>query len=122
MSIETEIVELEDRRFQAMLDGDVETLQELLSERLMYTHSDGRVDSKDGYLATLADGGPYVSIDHPIREIVATEHVALVSGAMVATLERGSVTSRLDNATLSVWVREEGRWRYLAFQPTPRHA
>ncbi|UDY23406.1 nuclear transport factor 2 family protein [Nocardioides sp. Kera G14] len=119
-SVEAEIRALEDRRFRAMLDGDVETLRELLSERLMYTHTDGRVDTKESYLATLAGGGPYVEIDHPVRELVADDHVALVSGAMVATLDKGGVVSRLDNATLSVWLNEEGTWRYAAFQPTPR--
>lgn len=118
--LEAEIRTLEDRRYRAMLDGDVATLRDLLSDRLLYTHSDGRVDSKDDYLATLEGGGPYVSIEHPVHRIVVDEHVALVSGAMVAVLDNGGVTRRLDNATLSVWAREDGRWRYVAFQPTPR--
>ena len=38
-TIKAEIKNLEDRRFQAMIDSDFATLDKLLGENLIYTHS-----------------------------------------------------------------------------------
>jgi hypothetical protein len=40
-AIKAEIKKLEDRRFQAMIDGDFDTLDNLLGDGLVYTHSTG---------------------------------------------------------------------------------
>lgn len=41
---------LEEKRFQAMRDADIATLDALLSDRLLYTHSNASVDTKQSYL------------------------------------------------------------------------
>src|SRR5215469_14471598 len=43
------ILELEQRRFKAMCDGDADALGALLHDGLTYTHSSGTVDSKESY-------------------------------------------------------------------------
>ncbi len=43
------ILELEQRRFKAMCDGDADALGALLHADLTYTHSSGAVDSKESY-------------------------------------------------------------------------
>jgi hypothetical protein len=64
------IRQLEDERYQAMLDGDVETLDRLLSPRLSYTHSNGDRDSKESYLRKVRDRYfVYRSIAHPVHRI-----------------------------------------------------
>ena len=42
-AIKAEIKKLEDRRFQAMIDGDFDTLDKLLGDDLIYTHSSGAI-------------------------------------------------------------------------------
>ena len=44
------IAQLEDRRYEAMLRGDVATLDHLLDDRLRYVHSNGSADGKASYL------------------------------------------------------------------------
>ena len=51
-----EIRELENRRYQAMADADIASLDELLSADLVYGHSDASRDSKQSYLDKVADG------------------------------------------------------------------
>jgi ketosteroid isomerase-like protein len=45
-----EIKVLEDRRYRAMLAGDIAVLDELCSDDLIYTHSKADYDDKRSYL------------------------------------------------------------------------
>ena len=49
------ILELEQRRFKAMCDGDADALGALLHDGLTYTHSSGAVDSKASYTGGVRD-------------------------------------------------------------------
>lgn len=53
---ESEIERQEERRYQAMLDNDLVTLERLLGEELRYIHSNALVDSKASYIASLKAG------------------------------------------------------------------
>jgi hypothetical protein len=44
-AIKAEIKKLEDRRFQAMIHSDFNTLEGLLDDGLVYTHSTGQSDT-----------------------------------------------------------------------------
>jgi ketosteroid isomerase-like protein len=118
--IAEEIQALETGRYDAMLSGDVSTLGELLSDRLVYTHSSGYRDTKDTFLAKLADGSlRYLRVEHPAGPVVVLGDTALVTGEMRGTVEVSGQTRELGNLSLAVWTREEGRWRLIAFAPTP---
>jgi hypothetical protein len=111
---------LEDRRYAAMLAGDLAALGELLSERLAYSHSTGGRDSKAEYLEKVRNGTfVYESIEHPIDTIVTGQDYAVVVGQMISRVWRSGELTMLRNAALAVWVAEEGTWRLLAYQPTP---
>jgi ketosteroid isomerase-like protein len=110
---------LEDRRYQAMTDGDVGTLDELFAADLVYTHSDAKTDSKQSYLDKLASGHfKYGPISHPESGIVRHGDCVLVFGDMRGEVQVDGQMRVLNNASLSVWVREDGRWALLAYQPT----
>ena len=47
---------LEARRYAAMRAGDTGALGEVLSDRLVYAHSNAAADSKDSFPSTLTDG------------------------------------------------------------------
>lgn len=109
------------RRCQAMLEGDVAALDQMLSERLSYTHSDASVDTKQSYLEKVARR----YFDY--RELTIEDDHTIVAGDCVIIV--GRMTGRvviektkerfLNNRTLSVWARENDTWRFVAFQPTP---
>jgi hypothetical protein len=50
------VLTLDEQRLRAMLAADLPTLRTLLAPELSYTHSDGRTDTREGYLASLASG------------------------------------------------------------------
>lgn len=117
---EKDILALEDRRYAAMLAGDVAALDELSSDALVYTHSRGDRDTKASYLSRVAEGFfVYHEIAHPVEKLVVNDAAALVFGRMSARARVGGEERRLDNACLAVWLREAGGWKFAAFQPTP---
>ena len=59
MASETEIASVlavEDARFDAMTNNDVDTLRELLADDLHYVHSNGMVEGKAEFLRKIASG------------------------------------------------------------------
>jgi ketosteroid isomerase-like protein len=114
-----QISALEARRYQAMTDADTDTLGELFSAGLVYTHSDASSDSKRSYLDKLAsrhfDYGP---IEHPEHSIVVHGDCAIVVGDMRGEVVIGGAKRVLNSRSLAVWVRENGNWALLAYQPT----
>ena len=114
-----QISELEARRYQAVADGDVETLAGLFSADLVYTHSDASVDTRESYLDKLASGFfDYGVIEHPESSIVVHGDCALVFGDMRGEVKVNGQTRVLNSRALAVWGRENENWVLLAFQPT----
>jgi ketosteroid isomerase-like protein len=114
-----QISELEAKRYQAMTDADTATLDGLFSAGLVYTHSDASSDTKQSYLDRLASGHfDYGVIEHPEASIVVRGDCALVFGDMRGEVLIGGQTRVLNSKSLAVWVREDGNWALLAFQPT----
>jgi ketosteroid isomerase-like protein len=115
-----QVRDAEDRRYAAMIAGDVAALGELLSDRVVYTHSHGGRDTKQEWLGNLGSGAlVYHAAEHPVTEVIVLGDAAVVVGEMHAdvTSARGSV--HLANATIAVWGLEDGSWRLAAFQSTP---
>ena len=115
-----QISALEARRYQAMTDADIATLDELFSADLVYTHSDATSDSKQSYLDRVATGFfRYGPMTHPEHSIVVRGDCALVFHDMRGeVLVNGETKRALNSRSIAVWVREDGNWALLAFQPT----
>lgn len=114
-----QISELEAKRYQAMTDGDVDTLAGLFAADLLYTHSDATTDSKQGYLDKLASGHfDYGVLEHPETSIVVRGDCAIVLGDMRGEIKIGGQMRALNSRSLAVWVRENDNWVLLAFHPT----
>jgi ketosteroid isomerase-like protein len=114
-----QISALEARRYQAMTDADIATLDELFSADMVYTHSDASADSKQSYLDRLASGYfKYGPIAHPEASVVVHGDCAIVVGDMRGEVVIGGAKRVLNSRSLAVWVRENGNWALLAYQPT----
>jgi ketosteroid isomerase-like protein len=114
-----EILRLDDRRYEAMRRHDVETLAELLHREVTYTHSDAAFDSKETYLAKVKGGiFRYHFIEPSNRSVTVVGDTALVHGRMRADADVNGMLRHIDNFALAVWVRDEGQWTLLAYQPT----
>ena len=114
-----QISALEARRYQAMTDGDTDTLAELFSPGLLYSHSDASTDTKQSYLDRLASGYfDYGPMEHPEHSVVVHGDCAVVLHDMRGEVLVDGTTRVLNSKALAVWVKDGERWLLLAFQPT----
>jgi len=115
------VAELEQRRWAALVDGDLDELDRLFAEKMTYTHSNGIVDTKQSYLGALREGTfRYVAID--VTESASHDFgsVVVVTGRAVATSEsaHGRLVSPLRYT--GVWSSDDdGRWRFVAWHSCP---
>ena len=115
------IQDLEDKRYEAVLNQDFDILANLCHPELVYGHTAGNRDSRDTYLAKLRTGAlRYHRIDHPVEGIVLVGDTALVVGQMNADLTVNGTNKTLSNSALAVWANDGSTWRFIAYQPTPR--
>jgi ketosteroid isomerase-like protein len=115
-----EVEELEDRRYAAMVDADLGALDELLSDDVLYAHSNASVDSKASYLELLRTKAlVYHTLEHITEAVIARPGVTIVSGTMSGSIHMHGAAKTLNSRVAAVWVRDDGRWRLAAFQPTP---
>ena len=114
------IRELEDRRYRAMCEADVATLEELLADTLVYTHSYGGADGKASYLAGIrARKWVYRKIDRPKEEIKTYGDCAVVTGQVRIELLSEGKPKTLSSAYTDVWVKGPKGWQMVAWQSTP---
>jgi ketosteroid isomerase-like protein len=113
------VLAAEDRRYQAMQDPDLATLDELCDDALSYTHSSGTRDTKSEYLGKIRSGYyVYRRVDHPVERVEVAGDTAIVVGRMTADIEVQGTPKTIDNLALAVWTRASGDWRLLAYAPT----
>jgi ketosteroid isomerase-like protein len=117
--IESTIRSLEDARYAAVIAGDVDAFAAHAHPDLAYTHSNAVTDTLESYVDKLRSRFyVYHRIDHPVDRILVSGDTAVVVGEMLADITAGGTRKTLANKALAVWVREDGRWLLLAYQPT----
>jgi ketosteroid isomerase-like protein len=113
------ILELEQRRFKAMCDGDAAALGALLHDRLTYTHSSGTVDTKESYTRGVREKlWDYQSIKASNATVSIAGNAALVHCRLRIDVTVRSVPKVVDSVALAVWV-DDGSWKCIAVHSTP---
>ena len=100
-----------------MVGSDAEALDRLLDADLRYGHSNGKVETKTEFLATLAAQKlRYLAIEPREARIRFVGEMALGDGVVVMKVatEAGELT--ITARYLDVWVRRGGTWKLVAWQ------
>lgn len=121
---ENSLLAAEEARRQAMLDNHTDRLGALLSDTLVYTHSTGGQDSKQGYLGKLASGVlRYEAVEFKNVQVRLIGTVGLLTASMTATIS-GNQDSQgkrrvVANNYLAVWVYSASGWTLQLLQGSP---
>jgi ketosteroid isomerase-like protein len=119
-AIKAEIKKLEDRRFQAMIDGDFDTLDTLMGDGLIYTHSTAQSDTRAEYLALFRKGVfKYRKIERPIENIQVYGDTVVVTGQTRMDAEVGGQPRQLNSRYTNVWIKGAKGWQMVVWQSTP---
>ena len=111
---------LESRRYRAMCEADVATLEELLADSLVYTHSYGGADSKASYLDGIrSKKWVYQVVERPIEDIQVHGDCAVVTGQVRIELLSSGQPKKLNSRFTNVWVKGRQGWQMVAWQSTP---
>jgi ketosteroid isomerase-like protein len=110
---------LEDERCRAMVSADMAALDQLFSDKLVWTHSSTHVDSKVGLLGKIESGtSQYLSMRREDEKYVVSADAAVASGIVTQEVRLGGVERSLRSRYTNVWFREDGVWRVVAWQST----
>ncbi len=116
---EHQVREFELHRFAAMMRADTATLRHSLAEELVYTHSNGLVESKTMHLEAVGSGrtsyesiGPQGMSYRPVGEAVVGNGLVKSKGSLAG------VAFDVMLRVTTVHIRRRGRWQLVAWQST----
>jgi ketosteroid isomerase-like protein len=117
---EAELLRLEDERVRAMTTADVATLERLMSDDIVYTHSTGRLDTKKSFIASIASGTvKYRRVQRKEMATSVREGFAFLTGAVEIDVETGGRVLNLNLRFANVWERTARGWQQIVWQSTP---
>jgi len=113
------VLAAEQRRGRALVAGDVEALDALLADDLVYTHSNGRVDSKATYLEPLRSGRTrYTSFEPADLSVRLYGATAVILGTATAEAQVATGTSRTHLRFTAIWHRRGEAWQMTVWHAT----
>jgi ketosteroid isomerase-like protein len=104
---------------KAVVEADESKFSKLLSDDLVYGHSNGTVQDKKAFVAEIVSLNPfdYLTVEVENQEITISGNVAVVTHIYVATAEnkaKEKVNIRIGN--MMVWVKNKSTWKLLSRQ------
>lgn len=111
--LHAQIMACERALYRAQVAGDVDALAPMLGSALVYIHSTGIAESKDEYLAGVADGlYEYGSIESRDTRLQVFAGVALLNGIVDMTVSAHGAAKQLIHLLFCLaWVRQDDVWR-----------
>src|SRR5258708_82730 len=113
------IVDLDRKRMQAMAAKDVVTLEAVLADDLVYTHSSARLDTKQSLIGAMVSGAALYTGVEPsggkAQDLGAP--VVLTGVAEIKVVSNGTANAFGVRFT-DVYARRDGRWQMVTWQST----
>jgi len=119
--VTAELHAMEQRRQRALVDVDLEALDELFDDTLVHTHAHGITHTKAQLLEHTADRRPYLRITRGELLIRIIGDVAVITGPLTNLIRKpdGGQRTLAGVATQVLSRDDQRRWRFVTFQMTP---
>jgi hypothetical protein len=105
----------------AMIEGNKQKLERIVSNELSYGHSNGMIEDKDAFVETLASGkADFQTMDITDQKITISGNTALVRHNFTARIKEGETINNANLGILLVWQKQQGQWKLLARQAFKR--
>lgn len=113
------IIELDKKRMMAMGQKDVATLNELIADDLIYTHSSARQDTKQSLIAAMESGATVYTAVVP-SEVKAQDcgDAVVLTGVARISVNAGGKANSFGVRFTDVYANRGGRWQMITWQST----
>ena len=113
------IIDLDKKRMTAMAQKDIATLNALLSDELVYTHSTARLDTKQSLIGNMESGSTVYTAVQPsdVKAQDLGDAVVLTGSCRISVMSQGRPNSFSVRFT-DVYANKGGRWQMVAWQST----
>jgi len=113
-------LEADKLRRAAMISAEIEKISSLVSDDLVYTHSNGKVDDKKSLLDAIRSGSlDYEKIEPRNTVVRAKGGTVVVTGLVAITVKAPDGLKSFDARFTAVHMRnKEGNWQLMAWQTT----
>ena len=114
-----QVREVERQRVQSLTGNDLTALERILADDMTYTHSNGLVDSKASFLASLRSGDVrYQMMEHEDVQVRIYKETAVMTGRTKVKVRSKGEDLNLQLRFTLVYAKQAGRWRMVAWQST----
>ena len=113
------VIELDRKRMQAMAVKDVATLEALIADDLVYTHSSARLDTKRSLIDNMTSGQTVYTAVEPskVKAQDLGDTVVLTGECQIKVAVNGTPNAFGVRFT-DVYARRDGRWQMVTWQST----
>jgi len=113
------VIELDRKRMNAMAQKDLATLNELIADDLVYTHSSARLDTKQSLIGNMEFGSTvYTSVvPSDVKAQDLGDSVVLTGSCRISVNSGGNAMSFGVRFT-DVYARRNGKWQMVTWQST----
>ena len=111
------VVQVVETLRKALIDADKTTLDQVLSDKLSYGHSGGKLDTKSSLEEGLVSGASdFVTIDLKEQTIQIVGNNAIVRHKLYATTNDAGKPGEVKLSVLLVWQKNHHAWKLIARQ------
>ena len=113
------IIELDKKRMTAMAQKDIATLNELIADDLVYTHSSARLDTKQSLIGNMEAGSTvYTSVVPSDVKAQDLGDTVVLTGFCRISVNAGGRPNSFGVRFTDVYAKKDGRWQMVTWQST----
>ena len=113
------IIDLDRKRMQAMAGKDIATLNEVLADDLIYTHSSARLDTKQSLIGNMQSGSTvYQSVEPSEVKAQDLGDAVVLTGVAHIKVTTGGKPMAFGVRFTDVYARRGGKWQMVSWQST----
>lgn len=113
------IIELDRQRMAAMAGKDIATLNKILADDLIYTHSSARLDTKKSLIGAMESGATVYTAVEP-SDVVAQDlgDAVVLTGVAAISVNSGGNPNSFRVRFTDVYANKGGQWQMVTWQST----
>src|ERR1700693_5845070 len=113
------VIDLDKKRMSAMAQKDIATLNELISDDLIYTHSSARLDTKKRLIGNMESGRTVYTSAVP-SDVKAQDlgDTVVLTGTCRIGVNSGGRANSFGVRFTDVYAEKGGRWQMVTWQST----